>query len=199
MPRMTRARSSSTCGSAVGPSMPQLRLSFQSAPSRLRSPFTRLCFRSYDTRSCSVNPSWHAMKLTLDCGARGGGKRSLDPLRRVARSFTPPTPRQKRRTVSRNRPFHSAKRCGNRTLLVAVRPEIPRFRDELGAAENRVRRNFVEKRRAGIERRLDHAPVPAPGRSGSRQRASHSPRTAGCRGRAGARSGDARRVYCRSR
>ena len=61
--RICRSRSSLTAGSSVSPSTPQFHERLSSEPSRLSSRFASLCFRSYETRSRSVKPSWHVTKL----------------------------------------------------------------------------------------------------------------------------------------
>src|SRR6185369_12542084 len=108
------SRSSMIFGSSVGPSTPQFQLLLSFAPSRLSSPFSSLCLLSYDTRSLSEKPSWQVMKLMLACGRRPlHSYRSLEPLIRVANSEAmPPSPFQKRRTVSRYFPFHSDHNAG---------------------------------------------------------------------------------------
>jgi len=64
--RFLRARIS---GSSVGPSTPQFQESLFDSPSRFSSPFARLCFSLYETRSLRVKPSWAVTKLTLALGA----------------------------------------------------------------------------------------------------------------------------------
>src|SRR5271157_4640081 len=102
----------STTGSEVGPSTPQLSLTFASQPSRLPSPFSSLCLRSKLTRSFRVKPSWEVTKLMLWNGFLPSRRyRSELPAILVANDETEPgSPRQNRRTSSRNRSFHSAHR-----------------------------------------------------------------------------------------
>ena len=139
-------------GSSLGPSTPQFQLWLSSMPSRLCSPLASLCLCSYDTRSRSVKPSWAVMKLTLAGGRRPWfGKMSLEPVRREASVATwPASPRQKRRTVSRNGRSTRPSR-GKAAQPVAVRTQIPRLGDQLDAGQHRILANGVEKAAARIE------------------------------------------------
>src|SRR3954471_1068016 len=112
--RFFRSRSAMIFGSSVGPSTPQFQLLLSSAPSLLFSPLASLCLWSYDTRSCSVKPSWHVTKLMLAWGRRLlHSYRSLLPLNRVANSGSiPASPFQNLRTQSRYLPFHSLHKIG---------------------------------------------------------------------------------------
>ena len=55
-----------------------------------------------------MKPSWAVTKLTEAAGVRAGQYRSEEPAMRVTIPESGPWPRQKSRTSSRNRPFHSA-------------------------------------------------------------------------------------------
>src|SRR5499427_996152 len=107
--RRCLARRASTAGSSVGPSTPQFHDRLSSVPSRPPSPLASLCLSLYDTRSVSVNPSWHVAKLTEATGRRPlVSYRSLEPDSREANSGrAADLPRQKSRTASRYLPFHS--------------------------------------------------------------------------------------------
>ena len=113
--RTSRARRASTAASVVAPSTPWFHEWLASVPSRLPSPLASLCLRSCATRSASVKPSCAVTKLSERDGRFDvPAKRSADPETRVAKSATRPrSPRQKRRTVSRKRSFHSPQPAGN--------------------------------------------------------------------------------------
>src|SRR4030095_2640452 len=68
--RRCLARSESTLGSAVGPSLPQFQDRLWLSPSRFSSPLASLCLSLYDTRSVSVNPSCAVTKLIEAIGRR---------------------------------------------------------------------------------------------------------------------------------
>src|SRR5262249_46016235 len=96
------------------PSTPQFHELLSLFPSLLFSPFASLCFELYETRSASVNPSWHVTKFTLLYADRPSSRyRSAEPVMRHPRSASwPPSPFPNRRIVSRNRPFHSDQSTG---------------------------------------------------------------------------------------
>src|SRR5262245_50214114 len=108
-------RSLSTHGSSVGPSTPQFHELLSLEPSLLFSWFGSLCFWLYETRSLSVKPSWHVTKFTLLYAERPSSPyMSAEPVSRQPISASwPASPFVKRRTVSRNRPFHSDQSTGN--------------------------------------------------------------------------------------
>ena len=100
--RCCRARSARISGSSVGPSAPQFHERLSSVPSWLPSPFASLCFSLYETRSVSVKPSCAVTKL-IDANGRRPSEayRSLEPVKRFAKSAIGASPRQKSRIVSR--------------------------------------------------------------------------------------------------
>mmetsp|Transcript_23387 Transcript_23387/g.37585 ORF Transcript_23387/g.37585 Transcript_23387/m.37585 type:complete len:201 (-) Transcript_23387:1331-1933(-) len=110
--RICFSRRCRMCASPVSPSTPQFQELLWSSP--LFSPLQVFFLLSYDTKSLRVKPSWAVMKLMEWNGPRPlCWKRSELPQTLVAKSpFTPPSPLMKRRTVSRNIPFHSAQRGG---------------------------------------------------------------------------------------
>ncbi len=75
--------------SRVGPSTPWLKEWLLSVPSRLFSPFPRLCFWLYAVRSAIVNPSCAVMKFTEAMGPRATEKTCEEPASRRAK---PPMP-----------------------------------------------------------------------------------------------------------
>src|SRR5580693_9528402 len=100
--------------SSVGPSAPQFHERLSEWPSRLSSPLASLCLSLYETRSLSVKPSWAATKLTLAHGFRPRKLNlSAEAHSRGASVFALACPRQKSRTSSRKRSFHSAQPGGN--------------------------------------------------------------------------------------
>src|SRR5882724_9364733 len=62
------ARNASISGEDVAPSSPQFQERLSSEPSMFCCWFISLCFRSKETRSLSVNPSWQVTKLMLCSG-----------------------------------------------------------------------------------------------------------------------------------
>mmetsp|Transcript_58405 Transcript_58405/g.166248 ORF Transcript_58405/g.166248 Transcript_58405/m.166248 type:complete len:201 (+) Transcript_58405:958-1560(+) len=108
--RICLSRSALMLPSPVFPSWPQFQELLWSSP--LFSPLQRLCFSLYETRSYKVKPSCAVMKLMEWNGLLPSCLyRSLLPHIRVANSlFMHGSPFMKRRTVSRQTPFHSAQR-----------------------------------------------------------------------------------------
>src|SRR5580765_272913 len=107
-------RSARTHGSSLGPSTPQFHELLSLLPSLLFSWFCSLCFWLYETRSFSVNPSWHVTKFTLLYAERPSSPYiSADPVSRQPKSDSwPASLLAKRLTVSRKRPFHSDQSTG---------------------------------------------------------------------------------------
>src|SRR5262249_60545481 len=108
------------------------------SPSLLSSPLASLCLELYDTRSRSVKPSCAVTKLTLALGCRASAwYRSELPVSRDANTpSVAGSPRQKSRTVSRYRPFHSDHSGGEVATLLPPPPASHRsaMRFTLGTA-----------------------------------------------------------------
>ena len=103
MLRRCRSRSALIAASSVGPSTPWFHERLNDSPSWLASPLAPLCFSLYDTRSTSVNPSWHVTKLTDAVGLRvAAAYRSELPVKREPNSDSVAgSPRHRSRIVSR--------------------------------------------------------------------------------------------------
>ena len=99
-----------------------------------------------------MKPSWLVTRLRLACGLRAErSNRSAEPSRRPASSGRiASSPRQKRRTVSRKRSFHS-RRLRKAAQPVAVGAEVPGLGDQLQPAQHRVLRDRLQERGIGVE------------------------------------------------